>query len=205
MTTINNNFDDIILNRRSIRKYQHLDITDDTIQKIFAMALRAPSSKNYQPWTFRIIKTKAAKDKYSQLFIGNRSQYETASAMIIILVDTRYAARADVIYDKAIQAGVMSLESKEKQMNNIKNNHPNPMDIVKTAYLNAGMVAMNLMLAARHFGLDTCPIAGFDRPNAPQAFNLEHHEAVLAISIGIADDLGYPSVRLDFDEVAKIE
>ena len=120
MTTINNHFEDIILNRRSIRKYQHVDITDDTIQKIFAMALRAPSSKNYQPWTFRIIKTKAAKDKYSQLFIGNRSQYETASAMIILLVDTRYAARADVIYDKAIQAGVMSLESKEKQMNNIK-------------------------------------------------------------------------------------
>lgn len=204
MNPLNNQFDDLILNRRSIRKYKPFEIPDETIKEIFQMALRAPSSKNFQPWTFRILKTNEAKTQYSHLFTSNRSQYETASAMIIIFADTRYASRAEMIYDKALTAGVMTVESREKQLSNIKNQNPNPIDIVKTAYLNAGMVAMNIMLVARHYGFETCPIAGFDRIQAPQAFNLENHEAILALSIGIPDDLGYQSVRLDFDDVAKI-
>ncbi|MDX9806993.1 MAG: nitroreductase family protein [Acholeplasma sp.] len=202
--TKNNQFDDIILNRRSIRKYKPVEIDETTMRAIFEMALRAPSANNLQPWTFRIIQSAEAKAKYSDLFKWNRSQYETAAAMIIILVDTRYASRAEAIYDKAVSIGTMSPEVREKQLNNFKSQNPNPLDVLKVAYIDAGLIAMNLMLSARHFGYDTCPIGGFDKANAPQAFGLENHEAVMAISIGVADDTGHSSVRLDFDQVAKI-
>ena len=204
MTITNNHFDDIIKNRRSIRKYKEVEITDHTIKAIFELALRAPSANNLQPWTFRVIKSKAAKDQFSHLFKWNRSQYETSSAMIIVLVDTRFASRAPQIYDKAVSQGSMSIEVRDKQLENFKKQNPNPLDVLKTAYLDAGFVAMNVMLVARSFGYDTCPIGGFDRVNAPAAFGLENHEAVMAISIGIADDSGNNSVRLDFDQVGQI-
>ena len=124
--------------------------------------------------------------------------------MIIVLVDTRFASRAPQIYDKAVSQGSMSIEVRDKQLENFKKQNPNPLDVLKTAYLDAGFVAMNVMLAARSFGYDTCPIGGFDRVNAPAAFGLENHEAVMAISIGIADDSGNNSVRLDFDQVGQI-
>lgn len=205
MKPVTNQFDEILVNRHSIRKYKSYDIDDDTIRAIFEMALKAPSAKNFQPWTFRIIKTKTAKDKYSHLFVGNRTQYETASVMVILFTDTRYGSRAQDVYDKAVLKNLMTPENREKQLLNLKNLHPSAEDVLKQGILNVGLITMNLMLVARHYGFDTCPIAGFEKALAPAAFGLDHHEAVLAISMGIADDLGKPSVRLDFDEVAKIE
>lgn len=205
MLNTNNQFTDLILNRRSIRKYKSFDLDSKTLESIFEMALRAPSANNLQPWTFRVIQTATAKAKYSHLFSWNRTQYETSSAMILLFVDTRFASRAEAIYDKAVSLGKMTKEVREKQLNNFRSQNPNPLDITKIAYLDAGMVAMNLMLAARYYGLDTCPIGGFDKQNAPNAFGLDNHEAVMAISIGLADDLGFESVRLGFDQVVKVE
>lgn len=205
MLNTNNQFTDLILNRRSIRKYKSFDLDSKTLESIFEMALRAPSANNLQPWTFRVIQTATAKAKYSHLFSWNRTQYETSSAMILLFVDTRFASRAEAIYDKAVSLGKMTKEVREKQLNNFRSQNPNPLDITKIAYLDAGMVAMNLMLAARYYGLDTCPIGGFDKQNAPHAFGLDNHEAVMAISIGLADDLGFESVRLGFDQVVKVE
>jgi nitroreductase len=205
MYPINNQFDDIILNRRSIRKYQPFDLPKETIEAILSMALRAPSSRNFQPWTIRVIHSKAAKEKYTHLFTSNRSQYDTASAMIILFADTRYASRANAIYDLAVTQGIMTPEAKEKQLLNIQNQQLNPLEVIKTAHLNTGLLAMSILLSARHYGLDTCPIAGFDKVNAPKAFQLEHHEAILAISIGKALDQGYTSVRLHLDDVLSIE
>lgn len=205
MLNTNNQFTDLILNRRSIRKYKSFDLDSKTLESIFEMALRAPSANNLQPWTFRVIKSATAKAKYSHLFSWNRTQYETSSAMILLFVDTRFASRAEAIYDKAVSLGKMTKEVREKQLNNFRSQNPNPLDITKIAYLDAGMVAMNLMLAAKYYGLDTCPIGGFDKQNAPHAFGLDNHEAVMAISIGLADDLGFESVRLGFDQVVKVE
>ncbi|MCU0104674.1 nitroreductase family protein [Acholeplasma vituli] len=205
MLVQNNQFTDLILNRRSIRKYKAFQLESKTLESIFEMALRAPSANNLQPWTFRVIQSAEAKAKYSHLFNWNRSQYETSSAMILVFVDTRFASRAEAIYDKAVSMGKMTPEVRERQLNNFKSQNPNPLDIIKIAYLDAGLIAMNLMLAARYYGLDTCPIGGFDKQNAPQAFGLENHEAVMALSIGLADDTGFESVRLGFDQVVKVE
>jgi nitroreductase len=205
MNPVNNQFDDIILNRKSIRKYQPFDLSKETIESILTMALRAPSSRNFQPWTIRVILSTEAKEQYSHLFISNRSQYETASAMILLFADTRYASRADAIYELAVERGFMTPEAKEKQLLSIQNQQVNPVEVIKTAHLNTGLFAMSIMLSARHYGLDTCPIAGFDKTNAPIAFHLEHHEAILAISIGKALEFGNTSVRLPLDDILSIE
>lgn len=201
----NNDFKDIILNRRSIRSYKRdFEVSDETIKAIFDMALRAPSSKNLQPWLFKIIKSQSAKNTYSSLFKWNRSQYETSSFMVIVFVEKTHASKADTIYDMQVEKGTMTDEVRTQQLLNLKNNMPDAITQGKTTFLDAGLAAMSLMLTARSYGLDTCPIGGFDRSNAPVLFNLPDHEAVMSISFGKKDDEGYNTLRLPFENVAEI-
>ena len=48
-------FDDVILGRRSIRGYKPDPVPRKLIEEIIALAMRAPSSMNTQPWNFYVI------------------------------------------------------------------------------------------------------------------------------------------------------
>lgn len=48
-------FDDVILGRRSIRGYKPDPVPKPLIEEIIALAVRAPSSMNSQPWNFHVI------------------------------------------------------------------------------------------------------------------------------------------------------
>jgi nitroreductase len=48
-------FDDVILGRRSIRGYKPDPVPQELIKEILALAMRAPSSMNTQPWNFYVI------------------------------------------------------------------------------------------------------------------------------------------------------
>jgi nitroreductase len=47
-----------IFERRSIRKYSNLPISDSDIENLFRAAMAAPSAGNQQPWEFILIKDK---------------------------------------------------------------------------------------------------------------------------------------------------
>jgi nitroreductase len=59
---LNMQFDDVILGRRSIRGYKPDPVPRALIEEILALAMRAPSSMNTQPWNFYVI-TGQALDK----------------------------------------------------------------------------------------------------------------------------------------------
>ena len=48
-------FDDVILGRRSIRGYKPDPVPRTLIMEIIALAMRAPSSNNSQPWNFYVV------------------------------------------------------------------------------------------------------------------------------------------------------
>lgn len=48
-------FDDVILGRRSIRGYKPDPVPQKLIEEIIALAMRAPSSMNTQPWNFYVV------------------------------------------------------------------------------------------------------------------------------------------------------
>jgi nitroreductase len=49
------NFEDVILERRSVRGFMPEPIPRSLIEEILAMAMRAPSSLNTQPWNFFVV------------------------------------------------------------------------------------------------------------------------------------------------------
>lgn len=193
--------------RRSIRKYdENIKISKEEMIRILEDATRAPSSMNMQPWRFIIVESPKAKEKLRPVLYGNMQQLETSSAMICIFTDLKKYEYAEKIYNKAVDQGLMPPEVRDKQLKNIEKMVPTLSDegIEKSGLIDSGLVAMQLMHVAREYGYDTCPIGGFKHDQIASAVSLDpnRYKPVLILSIGKKADEGYPSVRLDIDDVA---
>ncbi len=66
----NNEFYELVANRRSIRGYQKdKDVSDEIIRKILENARWAPSGGNGQPWEFIVVRDKEMRNKIADLFL----------------------------------------------------------------------------------------------------------------------------------------
>lgn len=193
--------------RRSIRKYdENIKISKEEMIHILTDATRAPSSMNMQPWRFIIVETVEAKQKLKTVLYGNKDQLETSSAMICIFTDLKKYDFAEKIYNKAVDQGLMPKEVRERQLSNIAKMVPTLSleGIEKSGLIDSGLVAMQLMHVAREYGYDTCPIGGFKHDEIASALSLDpmRYKPVMILSIGKKADEGYPSVRLDIEDIA---
>ena len=55
MTSTTKTYDEVVLGRRSIRGFKREPLPKDVIKDVIAMAMRAPSSLNTQPWNFYVV------------------------------------------------------------------------------------------------------------------------------------------------------
>lgn len=71
--------------------------------------------------------------------------------------------------------------------------------------IDAGLVSMQLMLAARAHGYDTNPTGGFEKAEIAQTFGLDkdRYYPVTLISVGKAANQGYQSVRQPVDQITE--
>ncbi|MFC0233538.1 nitroreductase family protein [Vagococcus entomophilus] len=205
---LENNFQKIFKGRRSIRSYDpKIKISKEEMQNILADATLAPSSVNMQPWRFVVVETPEAKDKLRPLIRFNTTQNDTSSAMILIFGDMQCYEFAEEIYNQAVIEGKMPEEVKEKQLGAILPHYKNLTsdqmnDIVK---IDSSLVAMQLMLVARAYGYDTNPIGGFEADKLAETFDLDptRYVPVMILSIGVAADTGYESVRLPINKLTE--
>ena len=198
-----------LLDRRSIRLYdKDVKITDEELKTVILEANLAPSSMNMQPWRYVLVTSDVAKEKLRPALYGNIKQLETSAAMIVIFNDLQKFELAEKIYNQAVDQGLMPPEVREKQLTNIRN-MMQKVDLDKlniSGMIDCGLAAMNLMYVAREHGYDTCPIGGFNHEMIHDVVGLdkERYTPVMIVSIGKAAEEGFPSVRLPFDDVAKI-
>ena len=202
----NNDFQDIVLKRRSIRNYDpSYEIEHSELLQIIDEAAKAPSSVNLQPWRFVIVESEEAKAKLKPLIRFNTLQNETSSAMILIFGDLKCQEYAQEIYQEAVNRGLMPQEVMEKQLAAIVPMYDslNKAQMERIVQIDASLVAMQLMLVARSHGYDTNPIGGFDADQLAAAFDLdeERFHPVMILSIGKAMETGYESVRLSAEKI----
>ena len=67
---------DIILSRRSVRKYDDKPISDEVVSEIMDTAVWAPSGVNRQPWYFVVVKSAEARLKLQDLLTRTRELLE---------------------------------------------------------------------------------------------------------------------------------
>ncbi|MDR7855639.1 nitroreductase family protein [Tissierella sp.] len=78
---------DLLMKRRSIRKYKDMEIEDGVLDKLLQGALTSPSSKNRKPWELIVVKDKSILEKLGDTRGSSSGPLKNAPVGIVILGD----------------------------------------------------------------------------------------------------------------------
>jgi nitroreductase len=165
---------DAIAGRRSVRGFLETYVAEDTIKQILALASRAPSGTNIQPWRVRVLMG-AAKQRLSNAVLLEREKglpEPSAEYFYPIASIEPYASRRrklgwDLYSLLGVEKGDFAATRREIDHNFRFFGAPVGMiftldrRIGQGAFMELGTFLQNIMLAARGFGLETCPQAAW--------------------------------------------
>ena len=78
----------LMLQRRSIRKYTGESIPKDKLKHILQAGLSSATSKNRKPWEFVVVQEKETLEKLAQCRAGAAKMLENAGCAIVVFGDT---------------------------------------------------------------------------------------------------------------------
>lgn len=195
--------DEAIRSRRSIRAYLKRDVPREMITRILEVASRAPSGTNMQPWHVVVLTGDAlravADDLEARVLAGEEGHWQYAYYPKEFR-DPYLSRRRKVGWDMYARIGIKKGDA-EKMLHQSAQNFrffDAPVglffyidgDLELGSWLDHGMFIQNVMIAARGFGLDTCPQAAFVRYHQRIAEMLNVpplHRLVCGMALGYAD------------------
>lgn len=95
-----------ILNRRSIRKYKSIEVTNKQIGDLILAASLAPSGSNEQPWDFIVVKSKEMKEKICEL---DHNQKWMLQAPVFIVCVGKSSYRKDDSMERTIRDSAIAI------------------------------------------------------------------------------------------------
>ncbi|MEI5906370.1 nitroreductase family protein [Bacillus spongiae] len=198
------NFFEVAESRRSTKVYDpNYKISREELTEILAFAGKAPSAWNLQHWKFMVFDNKEVQQKVLPIAY-NQQQVVDASAVIAVLGDLEANKNVDAVFGPAVEAGFMTPEIKEALNQQIQGAYQSEQVARDSAFSNASLAAMQLMLTAKAKGLDTCPIGGFDPAQLVKEFNIsDRYVPVMLMTIGKPLQEARPSNRLDADKIIE--
>lgn len=194
--------EDAIRGRQSIRAFEKRPVPRDLVQHVLETAHRAPSGSNIQPWKVYVVDGKARRELCDEIL----ARYDTAGE------DKREYNYYPVTWREPYLArrracgwglyGTLGITRDDKKgMHEQRRQNFDffgaPTGLVFTierdmevgSWLDCGMFVQSVMIAAREFGLETCPQAAFANFHAIIRRRLQIPDAEIVIC-GMA--LGYP-------------
>jgi nitroreductase len=189
--------------RHSVRQYQPgVTIPEADLHEILNLAATAPSSWNLQHWRFLVVTEQANKERLLPIAF-NQQQVVDCSAVIVILGDLEANKSAEAVYRPALEAGAISQQVYDTLLGNIQNAYSGDTNTPRDeANRNASLAAMQLMLAAKAKGYDTCPMGGFDREKIVQELNIpERFMPVMMLTLGKAAAPAHPTKRFSLEQL----
>lgn len=103
---------DLMLERRSVRKYSGEPIPEEKLEKIIQAGLLAPTSRNLKPWEFYVVRGKSMLDRLARSKAAGAAFLEGADAAIVVASDS---TKADTwIEDDSIAMSFMHLMAAEQ-------------------------------------------------------------------------------------------
>ncbi len=159
-----------IATRRSVRAFKPDPVPIDTIHKILEVSARAPSGTNMQPWKARVV-TGAARERLIQAALAAGESGKTLEAEYKYYPDRfpepYLSRRRKVGWDLYGLLGIQRGEAEKMHAQHARNQmfFDAPVGIIFSvdrvleigSWLDYGMFLENVMVAARSFGLHSCP------------------------------------------------
>jgi nitroreductase len=173
--------EEAILSRRSVRAFRPDPVPRETVERILALASRAPSGTNIQPWHVTVV-AGAARERLTQaMYAAFMRHGEEGWTREFEYYPTKWrepylGRRRKLGWDLYGLLGIAKGEREKTHRQHARNYlfFDAPVGLVFTldrdlpvgAWLDTGMFLQNVMLAARAFGLDTCPQAAIASAHA---------------------------------------
>lgn len=74
---------DAILNRKSIRKYKNIKVSDEIVQELLRAGMAAPSAGNEQPWEFIVLRDKEIMKKIAEVHPYSQALLNADVAIVV--------------------------------------------------------------------------------------------------------------------------
>ena len=106
-----NNCHDLIVNRRSVRKYTTEEISAEQVKTIMEAALMAPTSKSSRPWQFVLVEDSVKLEALSKCKEAGATPIAHCQLAIVVAADVE--ASDPWIEDAAIAATYIQLQAQD--------------------------------------------------------------------------------------------
>ena len=211
---------DNIIHRRSYRSFLGKEVPEHVISEILETASWSPSSTNMQPWKVTIVSGRL-KDRLSEALGSAFDKGQTDESELVTYPDVweePYRSRRIECGMKLYEALGIEREDKERRIRQMRENFSGfgapvllflTMDrsLKEGSVFDCGMFFQSLMLAARAYGLETCPQASLIMyPEVLREFlEIPNNQRILSgLAMGYGDD-EHPvnNYRTSREEVAE--
>ena len=177
-----------IRERRSINFFEPgRDISVQTIRDLLELANLAPSSMNLQPWRVIVVNDPERKKTLRQCAF-DQPKVEEASAVLIMVADPEaLEENLDAVLGSWVRLGYMKPEAVETYQGLAGKLYRAANSLTRKffAVKNTSLYAMNVMIAAKGFGLETHPMDGFDEEAIKKAFLIPGDKIIpMLIAVG---------------------
>ena len=171
-------------------------MTEQDFKQIFELTKLAPSVYNLQLTNYFVITDEEKKEALRDLHFG-QYKIHTASAAVLVLGNRQSATAeaAEKMYMPMKMLKMMDECEYNATIDSIKQ-YENSLDeagLRDELVRNASLHAMLFMLAAKHYGFDTCPMHVHNVPQLRELFSIPAHlEPIMLITIGKSVDKERP-------------
>jgi nitroreductase len=179
--------------RRAARAFKSDLIPEETLKEILRLGVRAPSGYNLQPWRFILVRQQENKDKlkacaFDQPQIGQ-------APVVLICCGYRDVAASDYI-ESVIQIGTDFSGLNDQYAGYVRSaipsffeNHPSFSTLEAWTNRHTMIAVAHIMIVAKSFGVDSCPMEGFIASQVKEAFNIPQNVDVCCLlPIGYATE-----------------
>jgi len=202
--TMNKDIKEAITSRRSVRKFLSTEISDEIIKDIINVAARAPSGTNIQPWNVHVLRGESRNkicNAASTAFLDpNIDKKNDRIHYMEKFRDPYITRRRKIGWDLYELLDIKKGDYEKTKAFHVQNFNffGAPVGLLFTiekdlgwmSWLDYGMFIQNICIAARGYGLDTCPQAAWGQLNniiAPLLNIKDNHIIHCGISIGFED------------------
>ena len=166
--------EEALLSRRSLRAFRADPVPKETVERILALASRAPSGTNVQPWKVHVVaglvRDRIAAEMFEQFMAHGEEGWKRGYEYYPTKWREPYLGRRRKLgWDLYGLLGIGKGDRDRTKRQHARNfqffDAPVALiftiddDFEKGSWLDYGMFLQSVMLAARGFGLDTCPQA----------------------------------------------
>jgi 3-hydroxypropanoate dehydrogenase len=142
-----NDLDQLFLQARSHNGWRDQPVTDEEVQRLYALARMGPTANNSSPARFVFVRTAEGKERLRpHLAPNNVAKVMGAPLVVVVAHDLRFFDRLPQLFPAYDAAAPF---------------RDNPALVQTAALRNGSFQGAYLMLAARAMGLDCGPIGGF--------------------------------------------